>query len=43
MDTIASFFHVYEVINHEILTKLRLQVTKSIGLIIYGAILGHGE
>ena len=34
MDTIASVFHVYEVINHEVLTKLRVQTRKSIVLII---------
>ena len=27
MNTIASFFHVYEVINHKALTKLRVQPT----------------
>ena len=37
MDLIASFFRVYEVVNHEILTKLRVQMTTSIALIIYGA------
>ena len=36
MDTIASVFHVYEVINHEVLTKLRVQTRTSIALIIYG-------
>ena len=36
MDTIASFFHVYKVINHEVLTKLRVQTIISIVLIIYG-------
>ena len=36
MDTIASFFCVYEVINHEVLTKLRVQTRTSIALIIYG-------
>ena len=36
MDTIASFFHVYKVINHEVFTKLRAQTIKSIALIIYG-------
>ena len=37
MDTIASFFRVYKVINHKVLTKLHVQVIKSIALIIYGA------
>ena len=42
MDTIASFFRVYEAINHKVLTKLRVQTTTSIVLvlpyiIIYGA------
>ena len=37
MDTIASFCRVYEVINHEVLTKLRVRMTTSIVLIIYGA------
>ena len=37
MDTIACFFHVYEVVNHEVLTKLCIQTTTSIALIIYGA------
>ena len=36
MDTIASFCCVYEVVNHEILTKLHIQTTTLIGLIIYG-------
>ena len=36
METLASFFRVYEVINHEILTKLRVQTRTSIALIIYG-------
>ena len=36
MDTIASFFCVYEVINHEVLTKLRVQMRTLIALIIYG-------
>ena len=36
MDTIASFFRVYEIINHEVLTKLRAQTRTSIALIIYG-------
>ena len=36
MDTIPSFFRVYEVINHEVLTKLRVQTRTSIALIIYG-------
>ena len=35
MDTIASFCCVYEVVNHKVLIKLRIQTT-SIGLIIYG-------
>ena len=37
MDTIASFFHVYEVINHEVFAKLCIQTTTSIALLIYGA------
>ena len=36
MDTTASFFRVYEVIYHEIFTKLRVQTSTSIALIIYG-------
>ena len=36
METLASFFLVYEVINHEVLTKLRVQTRTSIALIIYG-------
>ena len=36
MDTIASFFCVYEVINHEVLTKLCVQTRTLIVLIIYG-------
>ena len=36
METLASFFHVYEVINREVLTKLRIQTRTSIALIIYG-------
>ena len=36
METLASFFHVYEVINHEVLTKLRIQTRTSMALIIYG-------
>ena len=36
MDTVASFFRVYKVINHEVLTKLCKQTIKSIALIIYG-------
>ena len=36
METLASFFRVYEVINHEVLTKLRVQTRTSIALIIYG-------
>ena len=36
METLASFFRVYEVINHEVLTKLRIQTRTSIALIIYG-------
>ena len=36
METLASFFRVYEVINHEVLTKLRVQMRTSIALIIYG-------
>ena len=36
METLASFFHVYEVINQEVLTKLRIQTRTSIELIIYG-------
>ena len=38
MDTVALFFRVYKVINHEILTKLRVQTIKSIAPIIYGTI-----
>ena len=34
MDTITSFFHVYKVINHEVLTKLHVH---TIAYIIYGA------
>ena len=37
MDTITSFFCVHEVLNHEVLTKLCVQMTTSIALIIYGA------
>ena len=37
MNTVASFFRVYKVINHEVLTKLCVQTIKSIALIIYGA------
>ena len=37
MDTIAFFFHMHEVINHEVLTKLHVQMTTLISLIIYGA------
>ena len=36
MDTIVSFFCVYEVINCEVLTKVRVQTRTSIALIIYG-------
>ena len=36
METLASFFRVYEVINHKVLTKLRVQMRTSIALIIYG-------
>ena len=36
METLAFFFCVYEVINHEILTKLRVQTRTSIALIIHG-------
>ena len=36
METLASFFRVYEVINHEVLTKLRVQTRTLIALIIYG-------
>ena len=36
METLASFFCVYEVINHKVLTKLRVQMRTSITLIIYG-------
>ena len=38
METLASLFRVYEVINHEVkvLTKLRVQTRTSIVLIIYG-------
>ena len=36
METLASFFRVYEVINHEVLTKLDVQTRTSIALIIYG-------
>ena len=32
MDTIASFFSVYEVMNHDVLTKLRVQTTSLIVL-----------
>ena len=42
MDTIASFFRVYEVLNHKVLTKLRIQMTTSIALIIM-ALLEHSE
>ena len=34
MDTVASFFCVYKVINHEVLTKLGVQMTTLIELII---------
>ena len=37
MDTIAPFFRVYEVLNREVLTKLCIQTTTLIALIIYGA------
>ena len=37
MDTITSFFCVYKVINHEVLTKLHVQMIASIAHIIYGA------
>ena len=37
MDTIASFFRVYAVISHKILTKLCVQTTTSIVPTIYGA------
>ena len=37
MDTIATFFRIYEVINHEALTKLHVQTIKSIVPTIYGA------
>ena len=37
MDTIATFFPVYEVINHEVLTKLCVQTTTSIVPTIYSA------
>ena len=47
METLVSFFRVYEVINHEVLTKLRVQMRTSIALVIYAiesmALLGHGE
>ena len=36
MDTITSFFRVYKVINHEVLTKLHVQTIASIVHIIYG-------
>ena len=36
METLASFFRVYEVINCEVLTKLHIQTRTSIALIIYG-------
>ena len=36
MDTVASLFCVYKVINHEVLTKLDVQMTTLIVLIIYG-------
>ena len=36
METLASFFRVYEVINHEVLTKLRVQTRTSIALITRG-------
>ena len=36
METLASLFRVYEVINYEVLTKLRVQMRISIALIIYG-------
>ena len=36
METLASFFCVYEVINHKVLTKLRVQTRTSIAHIIYG-------
>ena len=38
MDTITSFFRVYKVINHEVLTKLHVQAIASIAHIIYDAI-----
>ena len=37
MDTITSFFCVYKVINHEVLTKLHVHTIASIAYIIYGA------
>ena len=37
MNTIASFFRVYEVISYEVLTKLYVQTTTSIAPTIYGA------
>ena len=37
MDTIASFFRVYEVINYEVLTKLCIETIALIALIIYDA------
>ena len=37
MDTIASFFRVYAVISHEVLTTLCVQTTTSIATTIYGA------
>ena len=37
MDTIASFFHVYAVISHEVITKLSVQTATSIVSTIYGA------
>ena len=36
MDTITSFFRVYKVINHEVLTKLHVQTIALIVHIIYG-------
>ena len=36
METLASFFRVYEVINHEVLTKLCVQRRTSIARIIHG-------
>ena len=42
MDTIASFFCLYEVINHEVLTKLHVQMTISIALVSM-VLLEHGK